>query len=111
SDPIFVLDRNIFVEHAQKTGMCGGVWSLRRSEAEVRPMFGSYADDILTVQFDKKEPSRNAFIQFRDVDVATEAMEVFRNQNENIQIRYTRQRQPPANTYSLTSRLSQFRAQ
>ncbi|KAF8130245.1 hypothetical protein EV363DRAFT_1490568 [Boletus edulis] len=121
ADPIFVLDRKIFVEHAQKTG------NVRRrvepsdtlmvpesqgtSEAEVQSMFGSYADDILAVRFDKKEPWRNAFIQFRDVEVATEAMEAFRNQNEDIQIRYARQRQPPANMHSLTSRLSQFRAQ
>ncbi|KAF8438512.1 hypothetical protein L210DRAFT_3761411 [Boletus edulis BED1] len=58
------------------------------SEAEVQSMFGSYADDILAARFDKKEPSRNAFIQFRDVNIAKEAMEAFRNQNQDIQINY-----------------------
>ncbi|KAF8130243.1 hypothetical protein EV363DRAFT_1335567 [Boletus edulis] len=64
------------------------------SEAEVQPMFGSYVDDILAARFDKKEQSRNIFIQFRGVDIATEAMEAFRSQNEDIQIRYARQRNP-----------------
>ncbi|KAF8438514.1 hypothetical protein L210DRAFT_3761412 [Boletus edulis BED1] len=99
-----VGDAEIFVEHAQKTG------NVRRrvepsdtlmvpefqgtSEAEVQPMFGSYVDDILAARFDKKEQSRNIFIQFRGVDIATEAMEAFRSQNEDIQIRYARQRNP-----------------
>ena len=63
---------------------------------------------------DKREanqPSRKAFIQFRNVDMATEALDAFKNQNENTEITYARQRQPPANTYTLTSRLSQQRGQ
>ncbi|KAF8130240.1 hypothetical protein EV363DRAFT_1450659 [Boletus edulis] len=59
------------------------------SEAEVQSMFGSYADDILAARFgESREPSRNAFIQFRDVNIAKEAMEAFRNQNQDIQINY-----------------------
>ncbi|KAH0833956.1 hypothetical protein J3R83DRAFT_11173 [Lanmaoa asiatica] len=122
ADPIFVLDRQLYVEHAQKTRSVSKpvepsdtliVLKFQgESEVEVRAMFGSYADNILAVRFNRKEadqPSRKAFIQFRDVNIATEAMDAFRNQNENTQITYARQRQPPANSYTLTSRLSHHR--
>ncbi|KAF8556789.1 RNA-binding domain-containing protein [Imleria badia] len=124
ADPIFVLDRQLHVEHAQKSRNASGpaepsdtLMVLRfqgELEAEVREMFGSHADNVLAVRFNKREanqPSRKAFIQFRNVDMATEAMDAFRNQNEDIQITYARQRQPPANAYTLTSRLSQYRGQ
>ena len=71
ADPIFVMDRQLFVEHAQKTrnvskpvepsntlmvlDFQGG------SEVEVRTMFGSYAENILAVRFSK---SRVFFIHF-----------------------------------------------
>lgn len=53
--------------------------------------------------------SRKAFAQFRDVDIATEAMDAFKDQNGDARITYARHRQPPAN-YPLTSRLLQHRA-
>ncbi|KAN0080095.1 hypothetical protein V8E55_009661 [Tylopilus felleus] len=123
ADPIFVLDRQLSVEHAQRgrntsesAEPSDTLMVLKfqgESEAEVRAMFSSYADNISAVRFDKKEagqPLRKAFVQFRNVDVATEAMDVFRNQNENTHIVYARQRQPPTRSYSLTSRLSQYRS-
>jgi len=122
ADPIFVLDRQLYVEHAQKARNASkpvepsDTLMVPRfqgeSEAEVRAMFGSYVDNILAVRFNRRDvdqPSRKVFIQFRDVNMATEAMDAFRNQNENAQITYARQRQPPTNSYTLTSRLSQHR--
>lgn len=63
ADPIFVLDRQLYVEHAQKTKNASKpvepsdtLMVLRfqgESEAEVRAMFGSYADNILAVRFSK----------------------------------------------------------
>ncbi|KAI9453815.1 hypothetical protein HD554DRAFT_2152640 [Boletus coccyginus] len=146
ADPIFVFDRQLYVEHAQKmrnaskpVEPCDTLMVLKfqgESEVEVRSMFGSHADNILEVRFsksrlfffvlslllsvlrtfffsvDRREASqslRKAFIQFRDVNMATEAMDAFRGQNESAEITYARQRQPPANSYTLTSRLSQQR--
>ncbi|KAG8215208.1 hypothetical protein J3R82DRAFT_8749 [Butyriboletus roseoflavus] len=122
ADPIFVLDRQLYVEHSQKARSVSKpaepsdtlmILNFRgESEVDVPAMFGSHADNILAVRFNKKEtgqPSRRAFVQFRNANIATEAMDAFKNQNEKIHITYARQRQPPANSYTLTSRLSQHR--
>ena len=71
ADPIFVLDRQLYVEHAQKTkGVsrpaepCDTLMVLKfqgESEAEVRSMFGSHADNVLEVRFSK---SRLFFCSF-----------------------------------------------
>lgn len=63
ADPIFVLDRQLHVEHAQKTRNALKpvepsdtlmVLDFQgESEVEVRAMFGGYADNILAVRFSK----------------------------------------------------------
>ena len=63
ADPIFVLDRQLYVEHAQKSRNASkpvepsDTLMVPRfqgeSEAEVRAMFGSYADNIIAVRFSK----------------------------------------------------------
>lgn len=62
-DPIFVLDRQLHVEHAQKARNASKpvepsdtlmvINFQGESEVEVRGMFGSYADNILAVRFSK----------------------------------------------------------
>lgn len=63
ADPIFVLDRQLHVEHAQKPRSASKpvepsdtlmVFDFQgESDVEVREMFGSYADNILAVRFSK----------------------------------------------------------
>lgn len=72
ADPIFVLDRQIVVNHAQKardvqksaepsdTLMLPNFQG--ESEGEVRSMFGSYADRILAVRFSKRFLSSFAWL-------------------------------------------------
>lgn len=66
-DPIFVLDRQLHVEHSQKTRGVSKpvepsdtlmVLNFRgQSEVEVRELFGSHADNILAVRFSKSHIS------------------------------------------------------
>lgn len=63
ADPIFVLDRQLYVEHAQRTRNASGptepsdtLMVLKfqgESEDEVRALFGDYADNVLAVRFSK----------------------------------------------------------
>jgi hypothetical protein len=72
ADPIFVLDRKLYVEHAQKTKNASkpvepsDTLMVSRfqgeSEAEVREMFASYADNILAVRFSKLHFSSFAMV-------------------------------------------------
>ncbi|KAG9311099.1 hypothetical protein JVU11DRAFT_9008 [Chiua virens] len=123
ADPIYVFDRQLFVEHAQNSSigskfaepsdtlMLPGIQG--ESDDEVRTRFGAFADSILAVRFHQKNEnpsSRSAFIQFQDASIATEAMDAFKNQNGAALIAYARHRQSPTKSSSLSSRLSQHRA-
>ncbi|KAF9228108.1 RNA-binding domain-containing protein [Gyrodon lividus] len=127
-DPIFVLDRELHVNHARSrafdsevvppsdTLMLGG---FEGGEAEVRATFEQFEHDIVEVRvgenYDNGRP-RRVFVQFHNVDQATTAMEALSGRldhsSRELVIKYAKHRQNPKPLPgSITTRKSEYRGQ
>ncbi|OAX37378.1 RNA-binding domain-containing protein [Rhizopogon vinicolor AM-OR11-026] len=92
-DPIFIMNRDIHLDHAavQDKPVLDPYHTLfvrpfEGAEEELREVFRDYAHGIADVRILKDkftgEPRGSAFVEFKDVETATEALEVLKGQKD-----------------------------